>query len=395
MSAENSKAPGGAAQARLISGQMRPAFGVDASSEEPSLASYGVLAKLGLAVGTVAAALVLTATIEPLRDQPPTILFFAAVVLTSWYAGERAGLVATLLSILALHFLSEQLVYDAFHVQLLNNSVNLLTFAGATWLVSILQNRWRRTHRTLVTVEHELQIARRIQQRFFPSRPPALAGLDFGGACFPAEATGGDFFDYIPIADGCLGIAIGDVTGHGVGSSLVMALIRAYLRAMSLGDADPGVILTETNRLVYHDTAEECFATAFLAHVDPRTNALRYASAGHRGYLLDGAGELQALESTGLPLAVEEDTEIVCGTAVQLQPGRILVLFSDGVTEAVSADGRPFGADRAIDVVQTRRQRPAQEIVAALYRAACDFSGNAKQEDDMTIVIVKTVDTAR
>ncbi len=352
------------------------------------LAGYGLLAQLGLAAGTVGLALVLTGAIQPLRDQPPTILFFAAVVLTSWYAGEQAGLVATVLSIAALDFLFVSPIYS-FHLQLLNNSVNLLTFAGATWLVSILQNRWRRTHRTLVTVEYDLQIARRIQQRFFPSRAPELPGIELGGACFPAAATGGDFYDYMPVSNGCVGIAIGDVTGHGVGPALVMALIRAYLRALSLTHTDPGEILTEANRLVYDDTSEECFATAFLGHVDPRTNTLRYAAAGHQAYLLENSGDVTTLPSTGLPLAVEVDSRIVCGAVTKFRPGQILLLLSDGIAETISPDGNVFGRTRAIEIVHAHRTQPAQKIVEALYRAASEFKGNADQEDDMTIVIVK------
>lgn len=358
--------------------------------ERPPLSDYGLLGRYGLAVGTVAVAMALTQVIAPLRTQPPTIVFFVAVILTSWYSGERAGIFATLLSILVMDVAFVHPVYS-FHLQLLllDNSIDLLAFAVGAWAISSLQERWRRDHRSLVAVEYELEIARRIQQHFLVSRAPTVGGLEIAGACIPASATGGDFFDYIPMANGRLGIVVGDVSGHGVGPALVMARVQAYLRALALTHDDPKDILTLANRLVYQDTEDDCFVTVFFAQFDPRTHMLRYAAAGHEAYLVGACGEKTALKSTGLPLAVEADAEDLCSATLPIQPGQIVLLVSDGITEAMSADGEQFGVARAIETVVNHHQHPAKEIVAALYRAASGFRGKAVQQDDMTIVVLK------
>lgn len=375
-------------RAEKLSHWLKATPGWSLSSEPAALVGSGVLVRYGLAILAVVAAVLLTYRISPHDQQPSTTLFFVAVILTSWYAGELPGILATLLSILALECLFWR-PETPFHVQLLDTSLDLLAFAVGTWLINSLQNRWRRTHGALVTVRSELEIARRIQQQFFPSHVPTMAGLELSGVCFPAADTGGDFFDYVSMPNGSLALALGDVSGHGVGPALVMALVRAYLRALALTRTDPGAILTEANRLLYQDTADDCFATVFLAHVDPQTYTVSYASAGQEAFLLKPSGKITTLRSTGVPLAVQSDARIPCGDSISLGPGDILVLLSDGIAETRSSDNRLFGWSTALDIIQTHHHRSAEEIVTALHRAVCDFRGDSPQEDDMTILVAK------
>src|SRR5581483_10317530 len=135
-------------------------------------------------------------------------------------------------------------------------------------------------------LREEIRLARQIQQKLFPAPALPLPGFDVSGVSHPAEATGGDYFDYLPLPDGSLGVVIGDVSGHGFGPALLMAELRAYLRAFLLSRADVGEIVGLLNRALADDAPEGYFATLLLARLDPATRSLVYASAGHSpGYV--------------------------------------------------------------------------------------------------------------
>jgi hypothetical protein len=355
--------------------------------EEPWLSRGGPALRYGFAVGSVAVALLVTYFVEPLREQPPALLFFTAVILTSWYGGMRSGLCASVLSIVALDrfFAGARLSLQMEFVDL----VDFIAFGGVAWLTSFTQDRWRKAHRTLVTAEEEMYLARQIQHRLFPAQAPDLPGFDIAGGCFPANATGGDFFDYIPMPDNCIGICIGDVSSHGVGPALVMSLIRAYLRALSRAQTDPGVILSETNDIACDDLEEGRFATVFLCRLEADSRTMIYAGAGHESYWLHVSGESTTLSSTGLPLGLVKDRPIESAPAITLQPGEMVLLISDGIFESVSADGQLFGLAQTLDVLRANRHLGAAEIVATLCRAAQDFGRHAPQKDDMTVVVIK------
>jgi serine phosphatase RsbU (regulator of sigma subunit) len=355
-----------------------------------SLAKSAGWRNYALAVATVAVALLITYTLRPLRVQPPTLLFFAAVILTSWYAGKRAALVASILSMVALDvFFVATTLSPQFEV--VEDGVDLLAFATAGWLVNAFQQQWRHAQRRLLAVEQEMQIAHRIQQQFFPAAAPNVPGFDIAGSCLPATDVGGDFFDFVSLPNGCLGIALGDVSGHGLGPAVAMSLLRAYLRALALTYASPQQILSRVNHLVCEDTKHEWFATALFVDLDAQRGEYCYAGAGHEGYLMDAAGAVTRLTSTGMPLGISNCTTIAQSPAAPMQPGDILLLLSDGIAESHSREGDAFGLVRALDVVRAERSRPAQQIVEAVYQAVRAHRGDAAQEDDMTIVVVKTL----
>src|SRR5207247_7532850 len=157
----------------------------------------------------------------------------------------------------------------------------------------------------------EIRIARQIQQKLFPAAPLPLAGFDVAGASYPAEATGGDYFDYIPMRDGALGLAICDVAGHGFGPALLMAETRAYLRAFVLTHTDVGEVVSLVNRALVNDTPDDRFTTLVLARLDPSDRSFCYTSAGHvTGYLLNSSGAIrEKLVSTAMPLGILPDAE--------------------------------------------------------------------------------------
>ena len=251
-----------------------------------------------------------------------------------------------------------------------------------------------------LATEAELRAARRIQQRLFPAAVPRLAGLDIagarhgldvGGASYPAEATGGDYYDYIPMPDGSLGVVVGDVSGHGFGPALLMAEARAYLRGLAWTHTDVGQILTLANRILAEDIEESRFITLLFVCLEPRTRSLVYASAGHlSGYILDPEGRVrESLQSTGPPLGIIPEAEIPRSGRIPLEDGALVLLFTDGLVEAHSPDGSTFGTQRVLSTARHYRRDSAQQIVNNLYHASRAFCQNAPQTDDITVTVIR------
>jgi serine phosphatase RsbU (regulator of sigma subunit) len=240
-------------------------------------------------------------------------------------------------------------------------------------------------------LRQEIHLARQIQQKLFPAAPLPLPGWDIAGASFPAEATGGDYFDYIPMQDGSLAAVIADVSGHGFGPALLMAELRAYLRAFLLTRTDVSEIVRLLNRALAADTDGSHFATLFLGKLNPQTRSFIYASAGHSsGYLLDRNGNLKAeFLSTDIPLGILPDSEFRAALPTWLEPGETVVLFTDGLIEACDSDGVAFGNEGVLEVANAHRHLSAREMVKALFAAVHEICGPATQMDDMTAIVIK------
>ncbi len=240
--------------------------------------------------------------------------------------------------------------------------------------------------------ELQLSIAREIQQRLLhPS--PSLPGYDIAGATYPAVETSGDYFDFIPMKNGNLGLVIADVSGHGIGSALIMTATRAYLRAFAKFENDPGIILNWVNKKLCEDLDEINFVTLILARIDPFKNQLNYASAGHvPAYLLDKHGDVKhVLESTGIPLGIMKDHKIEKGKTIQLDPKDMVVFLTDGIAEATSLNDDQFGYARILDFIKHNRKAPAEKIVHKLYTATRKFNQSQHQEDDITSIVCKII----
>jgi sigma-B regulation protein RsbU (phosphoserine phosphatase) len=190
-------------------------------------------------------------------------------------------------------------------------------------------------------------------------------------------------------------VLVGDASGHGVAAALRMAETRAYLRAFALTCADVGTLLTLGNQRLASDLVTDHFVTLFLLRLDPRTCSLAYASAGHcPGYVLDRQGRTKAvLASTGCPLGIDPATTFPAGPPTTLERGDLVLLFTDGIVEAMSPDGEQFGVERTLGLVRAHRQEAPEAILDALFHAVGDFSGHQLQ-DDITAVILKADGTA-
>ena len=241
-------------------------------------------------------------------------------------------------------------------------------------------------------VEHEFDAARTIQEALLPKQAPVLAGYEMAGVCHPAAATGGDYFDFLTMRDGSLGVVVADVSRHGFASALIMVATRRLLRTFAETQTDVGTILTAANRAIAEDTPLGQFVTLLFARIELRTRKLSYAGAGHIGYVLDPSGAVTTLDSTSLPLGIVESTVVPNGNSVTLRPGQIVLLFTDGFPEAMSPQGELFGNQRVLEIVQSHRDRSAREILDLLFAEIRKFSHPAPLLDDATAVVLKVLE---
>jgi phosphoserine phosphatase RsbU/P len=256
---------------------------------------------------------------------------------------------------------------------------------------AIERSRRHRAEDVMRDTNEEFRAAQEIQQRLYPGESPTLAGFDIAGALFPAKATAGDYFDYIPMLEGCLGIVLGDVSSHGMGPALLMSETRACLRTLAQVHLDVGEILTRANRLLAADTSDFHFVTLALARLDPRDRSMVYASAGQRGYLLGPGIKSTILDSTSLPLGVRADTVVPLSSSMALESGDLITFFTDGVAEAESPGLVRFGVARALQIIRSERDKPAAEIIQTLHQEVLGFCRSQPPQDDITIVIVKVL----
>jgi serine phosphatase RsbU (regulator of sigma subunit) len=247
------------------------------------------------------------------------------------------------------------------------------------------------TEEALRKREGEMIAAQQLQERLFPEKAPSLAGFDIAGASFPAGFAGGDYYDYIPLPEMCYALIVGDVSGHGLGSALLMASARSILRSIARTTDDVSEILTLTNRFLREDTQPDHFVTLFLGRLDPRSRRLSYSSAGHpTAYVVDATGDLKArLDSTGPPLGIMPDAAFPTVESLTLESGDLAILFTDGVLEATAPDGTPFGESRLLEIVRGSQSKPASEIIRHLHRAVRDFCRQEALLDDMTAIVLK------
>jgi phosphoserine phosphatase len=245
-------------------------------------------------------------------------------------------------------------------------------------------------------IQRDLNLARTIQQGLLPRSNPAVAGFDVAGWNRPADETGGDFFDFLPLADGRLAVAIADATGHGIGPALIMAEARAFFRALVGGPAGLERAVNDMHRLLCLDLPDNRFVTAFCGILDPASGVVEFLSAG-QGPILHyeaATGAIRELPAQGLPLAFFPEASYEGSTRITMAPGDVLVLLTDGFYEWVRDDGEAFGEERVGEVIRRLHLAPAAEMIAGFYQAVLDFSGGSRQADDLTAVIVRRIAAA-
>jgi len=240
-------------------------------------------------------------------------------------------------------------------------------------------------------MERAMQIARDIQQGLLPDSAPQIDGFDIAGFSAPADATGGDTYDFLPLPDGRWMIIVADASGHGVGPALVIAETRAMLRAVCLQQPDISAVLQIVNRLLIADLDEARFVTCFFGLLDPPAGSMTYASAGHGPMIFYDrkADQFHQVAATTLPLGVMEEISFDRTISHKFSRGDLAVIITDGFFEAVDAAGRQFGVERMIERLRRDRDLPAAEIIANLHKAVTEFTGRAAQADDLTAIVIR------
>ncbi len=252
----------------------------------------------------------------------------------------------------------------------------------------------RNAERALRAAEKEFGLARDIQQRLFPRRAPRLDGWDLAGRSYPAVQTGGDYYDYLTMPEGDVGLVVSDVSGHGMGPALIMAETRAYLRIAAHNRRDAGMVLTRANSVLAEDLEDGAqFVTALLVRLNPARRTLYYANAGHTaGYVLDREGRLRTrLDQRGPPLGILPDTEYRESPPLTPDPGDLVLLLTDGIEETEDPQGRVWGIEPVLEIVRAHRDRAAAEILNAVRQAARGFSAGLPQRDDWTMMVAKVL----
>jgi hypothetical protein len=239
-------------------------------------------------------------------------------------------------------------------------------------------------------LQHDLHVAKEIQQGMLPRKAIERPRLEIAGFNRPCDETGGDYYDYIQMPDRQMGVVVGDVSGHGIGAALFMATARALLRAFTYKMADPAAVLREVNLFLARDMPEGSFMTLFFGVVGTRNGSFRYSSAGHNPVILfrKQTGSFEELAKTGPGLGLLPEASYGIQETAPLGPGDVLLLYTDGLPEAMNAQKELFGIERMKTLLAGLRERPPPEIVQQFVRAVTEWTKD-NFDDDLTLVVVK------
>ena len=258
----------------------------------------------------------------------------------------------------------------------------------ATQSAQTLENaRLNTEEQALKGIREEMRLASQIQRNLLPECPPEIDGWDIAGCSIPARDIGGDYFDFIDLGDGRTAICMGDVSGKGLPAAILMSNLQATMRGQALERLSPAETLARSNRLMYRCTAPERFSTFFFGILDHETGALLYASAGHDYPILVTGGEIRRLCTGGLILGAIEDTSYE-NDRVDLSPGDVLVVFTDGITEALDPDDRQFSDARLEKVVVANAGSTAGTLIDRVIAEVRSFTRGREQSDDTTILVI-------
>ncbi len=243
-------------------------------------------------------------------------------------------------------------------------------------------------------LDHDLEIARDIQRILLPSEAPAIDGFQISGINVPARLVSGDYFDYIRVDDERLGVAIADVSGKGVPASLIMAICRSVLRAEAARNPSPADVLRKVNRQLYPDIKEDMFISMAYLILDHHRDSITLARAGHDAPLLykQQSQTVTPVKSPGMVVGIDSGNvfdRLTVDFAISLERDDCLVLYTDGVTETLNAEGDEFGLDRVIQTVRARANDGAQAIVKKIIQDVRDFTGSLPQNDDITLIAIR------
>ncbi|MDR3700294.1 MAG: SpoIIE family protein phosphatase [Candidatus Sulfopaludibacter sp.] len=271
------------------------------------------------------------------------------------------------------------------------DDLNLLTVMASICAVRIENARLALVEEGERIMKRDLSQAAEIQGRMLPAEAPIVPGTDLAGFNVPCRTVGGDYYDFFPYADGRLGLTLGDVSGKGMPASLMMMALHARVQVLAEDPGNLDAFMARLNKTTCANCPSNRFITFFFCVLDTNTGDLAFANAGHNPpIIIRSSGEAQMLEGGGpvlgiIPYAPYKEMH------ARLDPGDMLVIYSDGVTEANNVNHEEYDEQRFIAVLQENRQRPAAEIVTAVTRSLNEFAAGAPQADDITLVVAKRV----
>jgi phosphoserine phosphatase RsbU/P len=248
-------------------------------------------------------------------------------------------------------------------------------------------------------LRREIEIAREVQERLFPQELPPVPGIDYCGKCRPALVVGGDYYDFLPLGEGKLGVAIGDVSGKGISAALMMASLQGSLRGQAMLESDNlAGLIKRVNDLVYGASGASRYATFFYAQYEAGARRLTYVNAGHNPPFLvrvrqEGLG-VERLDQGGpviglMPAVLYEQV------SVALYPGDLILAYTDGVSETMNPADQEWGEQRLLDTAKSCLSLPADQVIDRIMNAADTFAAAAPQYDDMTLVVIKVQEQGR
>jgi sigma-B regulation protein RsbU (phosphoserine phosphatase) len=281
--------------------------------------------------------------------------------------------------------------------QLLNKHRGTFTADDASFLdalslhasLAIENARLYEQERQKIRIERDLLAAREVQTSLLPKDLPSIQGYDFAATTVPALEVAGDLYDFVPLDESRIAVSLGDVSGKGLPAALLMANIQATLRQQASAAGSPVECITRANRLLYQHTSPEKFVTLFYMFLDHRKHRFVFSNAGHEFPLLVSAsGAVRRLETGGVVLGIVEEFPFEEET-VALSRSDLLVVYSDGITEAPDKSGEQFGVRRLESLILENKDRPAEEILQAILAAVYAHAGGGAASDDRTLVILR------
>jgi len=269
------------------------------------------------------------------------------------------------------------------------NGVLALAVGALTYAYDVMRGQIERESSARARLEREMEVARTIQMELLPKTFPDTPGVDLFAFSVPARHVGGDCYDIIELGDGRLAITIGDVAGKGTPAAILMANVQAAVRALSESGVSPCTLIEKVNSLVHRTTEDSAFITFFYCVLETSTGRMSYVNAGHNPpCVLRAGGGKDYLDVGGVVIGIMPGVVYEGGETV-LRPGDDLVLYTDGITEAMNPDGDMFGEERLESVLSEHRGATAREIEERVYTDVKDFTAGAAQADDLTMVVVK------
>jgi serine phosphatase RsbU (regulator of sigma subunit)/predicted ester cyclase len=264
-------------------------------------------------------------------------------------------------------------------------------WSEGTYAYELTQQRLDKELRERERFEQELRVARRIQQALLPEELPLLENWGIFPYYQPAREVGGDFYDFLPLSDGCVGFIIGDVSGKGIAAALVMANTQSVLRAVAQGSATPGELLAQVNEVLVAYIPPNMFVTCFCGSLDPESGRLTYANAGHNPPFRRHGGKATALLATGMPLGLMPSMDYE-EKVTTLLPGDSVLFYSDGLIEAHNPEREMLGSSRVRELV-TEHAPGAKRLTAHVVAELGRFTGERwEQEDDITLVTLERLE---